>query len=226
MAWIRGHWQLLLLAGAVALLWTTPVFLPVRILVVFLHELSHAVAAWATGGDVISLTISPMEGGEVTARGGSRFVMLSAGYLGSLLWGVALFLLALRTDLDRWIVAGFGLLIWLIAALYVRDLFALGFCVATGLAFLLASRFLGHTTSDVLLRIIGLASMIYAPWDIVSDTILRSHLRSDARMLAEEVGGATVIWGGLWLVLSGVVIVLTLRYGLGRESHLWRRGGG
>ena len=59
-------------------------------------------------------------------------------------------------------------------------------------------------------------SMIYVPLDILSDTIFRSELRSDARMLAEEFGGATVMWGGVWLVLSLVAIVvgaLTLRGG-------------
>ena len=220
MTWIRGHWQLVLLAGAVALLWATPVFLPLRILVVFLHEFSHAFMAWITGGEVLSLTISHMEGGEVWARGGNRFLTLTAGYLGSLICGVVLFVLALKTDLDRWIVALFGGLILLIAALYVRDWFAIGFCIGAGAAFLLSARFLPHLANDVLLRVIGLASMIYAPWDIVSDTIMRSELRSDARMMAEEFGGATVIWGGLWLLVSAVVIVLTLRYGLGAETCL------
>jgi hypothetical protein len=68
------------------------------------------------------------------------------------------------------------------------------------------------------LRIVGLASMFYVPNDIISDTITRSHLASDARILAEEFGGATILWGGLWLAISLAVIALTLRFGLGSTS--------
>jgi hypothetical protein len=61
--------------------------------------------------------------------------------------------------------------------------------------------------------------MVYVPRDIVSDTLARSHLRSDARMLAEEYGGATVLWGGLWLVLSVVVIAACLAASLREEER-------
>jgi hypothetical protein len=66
--------------------------------------------------------------------------------------------------------------------------------------------------------------MIYAPLDIYSDTISRSDLRSDARMLAEEFGGPTALWGGMWLIVSLGVIALTLRYGLGRNGNIPLRG--
>ena len=45
-------------------------------------------------------------------------------------------------------------------------------------------------------------------------------------MLAEEFGGATVVWGGLWLVLSLAALGLCLRYGLGANSNLWHREAG
>jgi hypothetical protein len=33
-------------------------------------------------------------------------------------------------------------------------------------------------------------------------------------MLAEEFGGATLIWGGLWLVISVVVVIFALWWGM------------
>jgi len=42
MAQLRGHWQLIALVAAVFALWQTPVIIPLKILIVFLHELSHA----------------------------------------------------------------------------------------------------------------------------------------------------------------------------------------
>lgn len=220
MTFIRAHWQIMLLALAVFALSSTPALYPLNLLIIFFHELSHGLAALATGGSIQSLTISPAEGGLAVTIGGSRFLTLTAGYLGSLLFGVAMFFVALRTRVDRAAVATLGLCIWLIAALYIRDGFPLAFCVLIGLAFLLVAWFLGHGPNDLVLRIFGLASMFYVPRDIISDTITRSHLASDARMLAEEFGGATMLWGGVWLLISLVVIALTLRFGLGSTSNL------
>jgi len=92
MNWVKGHWQLLALTALVMALWTTPVILPLKILVVFFHELSHGLAALLTGGEIVSLSVNPEQGGVTLMRGGSRFAILSAGYVGSLLFGVALLL--------------------------------------------------------------------------------------------------------------------------------------
>lgn len=215
-----NHWQLLCLTLAIALLWRTDFVLPLRILTVFLHELGHALTILATGGEVLSLTISPNEGGLVTGRGGNRFLSLSAGYLGSLLFGATLFLIALRTNWDRSVVALFGIVTLLVAAFYIRDTFALIFTIGTGGAMLACARFLNLHVNDMVLRVIGLTSMIYVPLDIYDDTIARSHLRSDARMLAEEIGGTTMMWGGLWLLISLIAIAATLRFGLDRPSNI------
>ncbi|WP_291729617.1 M50 family metallopeptidase [Leisingera sp. F5] len=220
MQFLKGHWQLICLTLAIAALWPTQAVLPLRILTVFLHELSHAAAALLTGGEVLSLTIDPREGGMVVSRGGNRFLGLSAGYTGSLLTGSALFLVALRTDWDRKVLALFGCVTLAVATLYIRDLFALGFTLATGALMLAAARYLSLNINDMILRVIGISSMIYAPLDIWDDTIARSYLRSDARMMAEEFGGTTMLWGGVWLAISLGVIWLTLRHGLGRTSNI------
>ncbi|WP_424978085.1 M50 family metallopeptidase [Leisingera sp. S232] len=217
---LKGHWQLLCLTLAIAALWQTPALLPLRILTVFLHELSHAAATLLTGGEVVSLSINPYEGGMVVSRGGSRFLGLSAGYTGSLLIGSALFIIALRTDWDRKVLALFGAITLAVAVFYVRETFALGFTLAAAALMLAASRYLSLNINDMVLRLIGVSSMIYAPLDIWDDTIARSDLQSDARMLAEEFGGAAMLWGGIWLAISLGVIWLTLRHGLGRTSNI------
>ena len=119
-------------------------------------------------------------------------------------------------------MAGLGAVTLLIASAYVRGWFAFGFCVGMGAGMIVTARYLPRTASDLGLRVLGLTSMLYVPLDIVSDTITRSSLRSDARMLAEEYGGATVIWGGLWLLIALGVIGAALRYGLGPDSNFRR----
>ncbi len=220
LTWLRGHWQLLALTALVVALWDTPAILPVKILVVFLHELSHGLAAWATGGEVLRLDLTADQGGTALTRGGNRIAILSAGYLGSLLFGAALLLAGLNSRADRAIAAALGLGLIAITLIYMRGLFPLAFGFATGAALLATAKFLPHQASDLVLRLIGLTSLIYVPLDIFSDTIARAHLRSDAAMLAEELGGGAQLWGALWLALSLAVIGLCLRFGLGRDSNI------
>ncbi|MEJ6396891.1 M50 family metallopeptidase [Yoonia sp. 208BN28-4] len=220
MTYLRGHWQLLALVALVFALWSTPVMVPLKILVVMLHELSHAIMALVTGGEIVSLSVNANQGGEVWTRGGNRFLTLTAGYLGSLLIGLGLLIAALRTHLDRVLMAGFGIALLVVTALYVRDLFAFGFGAGTGAIMLAVARFGSIQVNDLILRVIALTSIVYVPYDIFSDTIARSALRSDARMLAEEFGGATMMWGGLWLVISLWVIWVAVRRGLGADSNI------
>jgi hypothetical protein len=216
---LKGHWQLILITVIVFALWGTPAVFPLKILIVFLHELSHGLAAVLTGGSIEAISLSAQEGGFAVTRGGSRFIILSAGYMGSLLLGVGLLLIALRTDADRLVLGLFGFVMLLVTALYIRDIFPLVFCTIIGVAMMATARFLTHRINDFVLRIIGLSSVIYVPYDIFSDTIARSGLRSDAYMLAEYVGGPTIFWGGLWLVLSFAVIGFCLRFAFGQNSN-------
>jgi len=156
----------------------------------------------------------------VLSRGGSRFLILSAGYLGSLVVGMILLFVAIRTHADRAMMGSFGILMLLVAAFYVRDGFALIFCVGAGAMMIAVARFLPRDVNDLILRVIGLTSMIYVPYDIFSDTIARSALRSDARMLAEEFGGATVMWGAIWMVISVYMIWMSCKRGLGETSNI------
>ncbi|MFT6786226.1 MAG: hypothetical protein ACJATG_002234, partial [Dinoroseobacter sp.] len=78
---LKGHWQLILITIAVFALWSTPLALPLKILVVFLHELSHGLAAVLTGGSIEAISLSAQQGGHAITRGGNGFIILSAGYL-------------------------------------------------------------------------------------------------------------------------------------------------
>ncbi|MEX0307507.1 MAG: M50 family metallopeptidase [Ruegeria sp.] len=217
---IKGHWQLIAIVALVFAFWNTPVVLPLKILTVFLHELSHALALVLTGGSVESFSVSPQQGGLVIGRGGNRFITLSAGYLGSLLFGMGLLIVALRTDADRFALGIFGGVLLVVTLLYIRDPFAMAFCAGSGAVMLAMSFYLSRNLCDLVLRVIGLTSMIYVPFDIFDDTIRRAGLRSDAYMLAEEFGGTTMMWGGLWLILSFVMIFFCLRNMLGRDSNV------
>lgn len=209
--------QLLILFSviiAIFFLWSTPALYPLKLLIVFFHESSHALMTIATGGQVIELEIDRMQGGHVISAGGNRFITLTAGYLGSLIWGVVIYLLAVGSKYDKAIMFCLGIIIMAVTTLFVRDLFAFGFSGLTGLFMILVGVKAPMQINDIILRVIGVTSMSYVPLDVYSDTIARTSLRSDAFMLAEEFGGTTVLWGTIWLLVSVVILIATLKISL------------
>lgn len=199
-------------------LWDSILLYPLKLLTVFFHESSHALVAVLTGGKVAELVITPYQGGHVISVGGLRFLTLSAGYLGSLGWGAAIYIAAVRSRYDKEIMMTLGSAIITITFVFIGNLFGLIFSMITGLALIGLGLKASAKVNDFILRLIGLTSIMYVPLDIVSDTILRSHLRSDARMIAEEIGGATLMWGGLWLLASIYAIFQCFRASLRKRE--------
>jgi hypothetical protein len=207
--------QLLWLAALMVpltLLWSTWVVWPLKILVVFFHELSHGFAAIVTGGSIDHIEVVKQQGGLCVTRGGNRFLTLSAGYLGSLVWGGLALLLASRTRRDRVLTVTMSGVILLATLIWVRPVFSFGFGfhLLAGLAILLIGTRLPPGVNDIFLKVFGLASCLYAILDIWSDTIARSHLRSDARMLAGMTHIPTVVWGGFWIIVALALAALFL----------------
>jgi len=193
-------------------LWNTWLVLPLKLFVVLLHEISHGLAAVATGGAIDRIVITPDLGGACYCGGGDAFLTLSAGYLGSLLWGSVLVLLAARLERrSPWITGAIGVFIGLVAVLYVRNPFGLLFGLAFGAALVAAARYLSPAVNRRLLWTLGLTSCLYAVLDIKSDVLDRPELRSDARMLAEMTGVPTLVWGGLWILAALFVCWLLFR---------------
>lgn len=212
------------------LLWSTILFAPIKILVVAAHEASHAVANVITGGRVSGIEINDRYGGYTKTQGGSRWFTLTAGYIGSVIFGCLLLLSSLvrSTRLAA---------LCLCAALALATPFVLGRAVKKGIRgrfkimgigamqLLLSAGFLGlliwecvakkakHVeaaahTSTAALVVVGTVSCAQAVFDVLNDTVFNRHRggasneKSDAEMFAEEIGGTTLLWGLLWSLLS------------------------
>jgi hypothetical protein len=190
--------------AALWLLWNTPVVYPLKIFVVLLHEVSHAIAVVATGGVLDRITLDPRQGGATYFSGGSAFLALSAGYLGSLLWGGLMFTAArtrrVRTD---WVNGLIGALVIALTIGFVRSGFGIAFGIFFGVAMITVSQKIGATMNRRLLLGLGLTSALYAILDIKSDILDRPDLQSDAYMLAELTGiGTATMWGVLWMAIA------------------------
>lgn len=197
---------------AVWYLWYTPVIYPLKIFVVLLHEVSHAVALLATGGIVDHIALDPREGGVTVGAGGWRLVTLSSGYLGSVAFGALLVKGAQWRRLAPGTLLSFvGLAVVLLTVLYIRNPFGLTFGLAFGGVLLVAGRRFPPVWSRRFTMALGLTSVLYAILDIKSDILDRPHLQSDARMLAELTGIPTVVWGVLWIALALIAAAFLIR---------------
>jgi hypothetical protein len=197
---------------ALWLLWDTPVVYPLKIFVVLLHELSHAAASIATGGSVRHIELDPYQGGACYCPGGNAFLVLSAGYLGSLAWGGAMFAAArarkVKTDRVNTAIAAIVIVTTL---LYVRTWFGVGFGLLFGIALLWFARRAKAQWNRRVLTALGLTSSVYAVLDIKSDILDRPYLHSDAAMLAEITGVPTLVWGFVWMTVAVVFSVRMLQ---------------
>ena len=182
--------------------WDYRIILPIKYLTVFFHELSHGLAAILTGGKTVKITLSSNQGGLCYTAGGWRAIVLSAGYLGSLLWGSALLLLAAKTNKDREVVGALGIMLIIVTAIWVRNMFGAVFCISSGLALLLLGKYASELVCDQFLRFIGLTSCFYVITDIKSDLIDRSVPCSDAYRLAEMFHVPDWLVGGVWFLLA------------------------
>ena len=203
--------------AAIWLLWNTPVVYPLKVFVVMLHEISHGIAAVATGGAIQRIELTFDQGGACYCGGGNAFLTLSAGYLGSLAWGALLLLIAVgATKRHRITLIAIGSLIAAVTVLYIRNVFGLVFGLLAGVALIAAARRLPPPVNRGMLTVLGLTSCLYAILDIKSDILDRPKAHSDAYMLSEMTAIPTVVWGFLWIGLALLVSVLLVR-------RLWQR---
>lgn len=216
----RTPWlRLLLLIGiaiAVGWLWHHPVLWPLKVTVVLFHELGHAVATWATGGEVLAITLSPMEGGETISRGGSRLLILNAGYLGSLLAGMGLLASTKLPAGARITCLGLGAsLVAVSFALVPWFSFGFAFSLVVGIVLIVVGVAVPGFIRRWIVRVLGVFSVLYAGMDVYSDVLARAldtSVRSDAVMLAEATGVPAIVWGGGWLVVGLVLLILGRRW--------------
>ncbi|KAF1083224.1 MAG: hypothetical protein GQF41_0002 [Candidatus Rifleibacterium amylolyticum] len=202
---IQGMILPFILLGFALYFWHSTLLLPIKYLTVFFHELSHALASVLTGGEVLHIEVNANQGGLAVTRGGWRFIVISAGYLGSLIWGSVILLAAARTNYDQQITAGLGILLLLVTAIWVRNMEGVIICALTGFGLLGIAAYSNEKVCDQFLKFLGLTSCFYVLFDIKDDLIDRSIHGSDAYKIAEMLYLPDWLVGLVWLVIAGII---------------------
>jgi len=183
-----------------AFLWNSVWVYPLKLFVVLLHESSHGLAALATGGRIVEIRVFPQEAGLTVTTGGNAFLITSAGYVGSMLFGATILLVATRTRLSQWLALLLGVGS---AAVALRCMPSEGAGFAAGCGVVLAALSpLPRWISAFVLRVIGVTSCLYAIVDIKNDVLDRVGAPSDATALAQMTHIPSVVWGAAWIAVS------------------------
>lgn len=164
------------------------------------------------------------EGGLTKTQGGNRFIILSAGYLGSAFWGMIL-VIASADFIGVQVAAGLLAIALLLSLVMARN-FTL---VALTIFFLLLiAGFWACTILTVfnglryLILLIGVMSGLFSVYDVYSDLLARRVNESDATMLANHTHTSSRCWGAIWAVISvcflGIGIYLSLVVGSNPNS--------
>lgn len=200
------------------LLWRSKILLPLKLLTVFLHELSHAIGAWLSCGKVEKIVVEENEGGHTLTRGGSMCCILPAGYLGSSFWGCFFIVMGAASRTSAYVAA-----VMLCVALLGVMVFLAGNCLARCLCLFFLTLVIGLFVADVmldfnflqyLLVFFGLMNALYSVFDIFEDLIARKVAESDAYKFAETYGGHARCWGCAWCIVAFVFLALAMYFSL------------
>lgn len=197
---------LVVMVGVSVYLWNTLLLYPIKLFVVLLHELSHGLAAVATGGEIVSIEVSERIGGVCKYRGGNPLVVASAGYLGSLFWGGLILVAAARTRASRGIALTVVLVMMIATVLWIRNTFGVYYTAGFAIVLLLMSRYLPQWMLRLVLQFLGTASCLYVLVDIYEDLIVVYQEGSDADALMSLTGIPAVLWGILWGALAAAML--------------------
>jgi Peptidase M50B-like len=162
---------------------------PLRLLTTFMHEFSHALACWATGGDVKAIQVYNNEGGVTHYAGGWRWAIIPAGYVGASI--TAMIFVIMSGGRKTATVAAILFVAALVASLCYspnRTMVYLNLSYALIIVTcLLLEWFVFTPLLQFVILFLGVFAGIAAIADIHSDTVVRTVEGSDAYACYIEV---------------------------------------
>ena len=218
--------NLLIVAVAVVIvfvLWNVPqldgLLYPFRLFVTYVHEAGHGLMAIMTGGHFLRFEILPGGSGQAITAGGSRALILPAGYLGAALFGAALFYAANRFRSAQAISFSLGIVLIVLSLTFGRFsgtalLVGIAFgAVLIGLAYK-ANREINALVLNVLAILTGLNAVLDVVFLVSSSGAALGNVRNDAAAFSVEVFPLVpaAIWALIWVVLAAFALGVAVWY--------------
>jgi hypothetical protein len=204
---------------------------PIRLLVTFIHEGSHALMSLLTGGVVDSISISPDGSGLTMSRlaGWLPSVLVgSAGYLGASLYGASMIALLRRGVSSNRLLLATGIAVALVTLGALKGIlwplswghqnvfalfFALGWGVVLALGLVVAARKLDAKWAGWVASFIGVQCVLNSLFDLrtLFALSISTGAPTDARNMENLTLIPAAVWATLWIVLSLGMLLFVLR---------------
>ncbi len=203
---------LFLLSFIVILLWESKIVYPIKMLVIILHEISHAIVAIIAGFKIQSIEVTNNLGGETLITGQNNFFVAFAGYFGSIVFGVLFFISAYNRQLIKIYSLTLGTIILLFTANIFKGEFTIFFGIIFSLLLLILPFIKYEIVTEYIYKFIGLTSILYTLVDVKEDLLTLSLRQTDAQLLSDITGIAPILWGFFYVLLSLVALIFVFRY--------------
>jgi hypothetical protein len=208
----------LLFIFAVILRQTPVISIPFNWLESFFHELSHGLAAIATGGKIIQIQLFANGAGLCTTQGGWRFLVSFFGYSGAIIWGALLYLLGGWKRTIATIVVNIVLiLLALTLLLWVRDGLTAIIVASLILFFLSLFKYRHSKILQIGLQLAGLTVLLNALMSPLY--LIDGQSMGDGATLAKITWIPEIIWVIVWFLLALFCLVQLFRKGYYHENY-------
>lgn len=183
---------------------------PLRFFITVIHELGHGVATILTGGQFSHFVLRVDTSGTAWSRGGCRFVIIPAGYLGTTFVGMLLILFTGINEAAPFVLGGMGLLITFLVLLFgwTSATTMLG-GLASGLGATLIAWYGGENWSIFFISLLAIFGSLEAVSDLRRMALIAQlglPSRDDAVVMEETYGCSAPVWAWSWTIISLLMI--------------------
>jgi len=196
------------------LFWDTYLVYPIKLFVVLIHEISHAISAILSGGKVIAFNIGFDLSGKCETENGNNILIATSGYLGSLLFGLLIFYSTYNKKIGKWLLIIISILILITSVSLMQNISLTLLAVLYSVLLFVSAFFLQIRIDSYILKLFGMLSCVYVLFDIKEDVLSKNSAISDASILSDLINVPTIVIGLIWLIISlaGIFLVMKLSY--------------
>jgi len=196
------------------LFWDTYLVYPIKLFVVLIHEISHALSTIVSGGKVIVFNIGLDLGGKCETENGNNILIAASGYLGSLLFGLLIFYSTYNKKIGKWLLIITAIIILITSVSLMQNTSLTLLAVLYSVLLFVSAFFLQIRIDSYILKLFGLLSCIYVLFDIKEDILSTNSAISDASILSDLINVPTIVIGLIWLFISlaGIFLIMKISY--------------
>lgn len=186
---------------------------PFKLFVTVVHEACHALMSRLTGGNVAQINLGADTSGVTLSMGGIRWLVASAGYLGTAVFGGLLVWWGRKPEESRFILQSIGTVILAITIFYAGgSIFGFVSMLLIGVGILMVSRKASQMSCHMFLLLLAVITTLSSVLDI--QTLFFASLanieHSDARTMESLTGVPAIIWSILWGVVAVCILLFSM----------------